>query len=84
MPHAKSSEKYQVPPKKFLTPIFLASGVPSAYPDADIRVYLQLWDYVLRSFILILLWFFGVYLQLPVFVYHPFFLLSLLLIGLHA
>ena len=42
MPQAKSSEKYQVQPKKFLTPIFLASGVPSAYPDADISVYLQL------------------------------------------
>ena len=68
MPQAISSEKYQVQPKKFLTPIFLASGVPSAYPDADTSVYLQLWDFVLRSFILILLWFVGVYLQLLVFV----------------
>ena len=68
MPQAKSSEKYQVPPKKFLTPIFLASGVPSACPAADISVYLQLWGFVLRSFILILLWFIGVYLQLLVFV----------------
>jgi hypothetical protein len=68
MPQAKYSEKYQFPPKIFLTPIFLASGVPSAYPDADIRVYLQLWDFVLRSFMLILLWFVGVYLQLLVFV----------------
>jgi len=68
MPQAKSSEKYQVPPKKMLAPIFLASGIPSAYPNADARVYLQLWDFVLRSFILILLWFVGVYLQLLVFV----------------
>ena len=68
MPQATSSEKYQVPPKKMLAPIFLASGVPSAYPDVDTSVYLQLWDFVLRSFILILLWFVGVYIQLPVFV----------------
>jgi hypothetical protein len=68
MPRAKSSEKYQVPPKKLLTPIFLASGVPSAYPDVDTSVYLQLWDFVLRSFILIFLWFVRLYLQLPVFV----------------
>jgi hypothetical protein len=68
MPQATSSEKYQVPPKKMLAPIFLASGIPSAYPNADTRVYLQLWDFVLRFFILILLWFVGVYLQLLVFV----------------
>jgi len=76
MPQAKSSEKYQVPPKKLLTPVFLASGVPNAYPDADIRVYLQLWDFVLRSFILILLWFVGVYLQLLVSILHLIILLT--------
>jgi hypothetical protein len=77
MPKTKSSEKYQVPPKKLLTPIFLASGVPSAYPDADISVYLQLWDFVLRSLILILLWFVGVYLQLLVSILHLIILLSM-------
>lgn len=68
MPQAKSSEKYQVLPKKLLTPIFLAFVVPPAFPNAETSLYLQLWDFVLRSFILILLWFVGVYLQLLVFV----------------
>jgi hypothetical protein len=84
MLQAKSSEINQVPPNKFLTPIFLASGVPSACPAADASVYLQLWDFVLRFFILILLWFVGLYLQLLVFVLHHFFLLLLLFIGLQA
>jgi hypothetical protein len=48
MPQAKSSEKYQVPPKKLLTPIFLAVVVPNAYPEAQTSVYLQLWDFELR------------------------------------
>lgn len=84
MPQAKSSEKYQVPPKKFLTPIFLAVVVPPAFPDADTRVYLQLWGFVLRFFIFIFLWFVGVYLQLLAFVLHHFFLLSLMFIGLYT
>jgi len=75
MPQAISSEKYQAPPKKLLTPIFLATRIPSAYPAADTSVYLQLWAFLLRSFILILLWLVGVYLQLLVFVLHHFFFL---------
>lgn len=67
MPQAKSSEIYQVPPKKLKTPIFLAVVVPNACPDADIRVYFQLWGFGLRFFILILLWFVGMYFQLLVF-----------------
>jgi len=51
-----------------LAPIFLASGVPGAYPDAYTSVYLQLWYFVLRFFIFILFWFVGVYLKLLVFV----------------
>jgi hypothetical protein len=67
MPQAKSSEKYQVLPKKLATnPLITTIVVQMAQPTADTSVYLQLWDFVLRFFILILLWFVGVYLQLLV------------------
>ena len=83
MPQSKSSEKYQALPKKLATnPLITTIVVQMAKPAADTRVYLQLWDFVLRSFILILRWFVGVYLQLLVFVLHHFFLLSMFFIVL--
>ncbi len=84
MPQAKSSEKYRAPPKKLTTNPLPTIVVQNAHPDADIRVYFQLWGFMLRFFILILLWFVGMYLHLLVFVLHDFFLLSLLTTGLDA
>jgi hypothetical protein len=85
MPRAKSTKKNQVPPKKLATnPLRTTIVVQMAKPAADCSVYFQLWDFVLRFFILILLWFVGMYLQLLVFVLHHFFLLSLSFIGYQA
>jgi len=82
MPQAKSSEKYQAPPINLITPIFLAVGVPSACPAADIRVYLQLWDFVLYSFFLLKLRVFVLcfvsFHHLRDFMFHWFFLLFIM------
>jgi hypothetical protein len=55
IPQVKSSEKYQVPSKKLTTLPSHTFSPQADRPAADIRVYLQLWDFVLRSCILILL-----------------------------
>ena len=76
MPQAKSTKKNQVPPNKLATnPLITTIVVQMAKPAADSSVYLQLWDFVLRFFILILLWFVGLHLHLPVIVLHHLFLL---------
>jgi hypothetical protein len=71
-----SVENYQVRAKKLATnPLITTIVVQMAQPAADTSVYLQLWGFVLGSFILILLWFVGVHLHLLVFVLHHVFLL---------